>query len=74
MAAARIRVRREPGGWRDRTRSYRVVLDGAVAGSVKRGESITVMTDAGHHELHLKIDWAKANPFSSTSSRTAQPR
>ena len=60
MAAASIRVRRDNVAWRDRVRSYQVVLDGTVVGSVKRGESITVMTDAGDHELHLKIDWARS--------------
>jgi hypothetical protein len=60
MAGARIRVRRDDAPWPDRLRGYRVVLDGAVVGSVKRGESITVMTDAGYHELHLKIDWARS--------------
>jgi len=60
MDNARIRVDREAGRLVDRLRAYKVVLDGAVVGRVKRGESLVFDTSPGHHELHLAIDWGRS--------------
>jgi len=60
VAIGLIRVHRTPESWGDRLRAYRVVLDGTVVGRVKRAESITLEVNAGHHELHLTIDWARS--------------
>jgi hypothetical protein len=60
MANAQIHIERRAGGWVDRIRDYRVLLDDKVVGRIKRGESITLQTDPGHHELHLAIDYARS--------------
>jgi hypothetical protein len=41
-------------------RSYSVVIDGAKVGRVKRGKSLTVDVEPGHHELHLEQDWMRS--------------
>lgn len=41
-------------------RSYLVVIDGAKAGRVKRGSSITVDVGPGEHEVHLAVDWTRS--------------
>jgi hypothetical protein len=56
----RISVERDDQPFRDRLRSYEIVLDGETVGRVKRGETVDVVADAGHHELHLTIDWARS--------------
>jgi hypothetical protein len=60
VADARIVVERTESRKTDLLRAYRVVLDGEVVGRVKRGESLTVETDAGQHELHLAMDWMRS--------------
>lgn len=55
-----IRIERTSRGYPDRLRAYQILLDGKVAGRVKRGESVTVETEPGHHELHFSIDWARS--------------
>jgi hypothetical protein len=60
MASAQIRVERQATGRADLLRRYTVILDGNSVGRVKRGESITIDTAPGHHDLHLKIDWARS--------------
>jgi hypothetical protein len=60
MGTAQIRVERQARGWADLLRRYTVVLDGTEVGRIKRGESITLEADPGHHELHLRIDWARS--------------
>lgn len=41
-------------------RSYRVILDGKTVGRVKSGESLTLTTTPGKHELHFAIDWCRS--------------
>jgi hypothetical protein len=60
MPSARIRVDRRLGGYADRVRAYRVVLDGVVAGRIKRGQSLNIEADPGLHELHLAVDWCRS--------------
>lgn len=60
MGRARIRIRRAAGGYVDRRRAYRVILDGTTTARIKHGESVTLETDAGHHELHLTLDWGRS--------------
>jgi hypothetical protein len=36
---------------------YKVLLDGALIGSVGNGETFQCSTDPGHHELKLVVDW-----------------
>jgi hypothetical protein len=60
FAMPSIIVQRETKGFGDRFRSYRVVLDGETVGRVKRGESFSVEADAGAHQLHFAVDWARS--------------
>lgn len=55
---ARLTVRRPDGGWTDRLRSYDIVVDGVVAGRVKRGQSTTLELSPGPHEIRGELDWA----------------
>jgi hypothetical protein len=55
--AARIVLTRAPGGWRDRFRSYLVVIDDKEVGQVRRGQRLEIPITPGHHEIFLKIDW-----------------
>ena len=58
--AARVRVRRAPGG-PDRMRSYKVVIDGETVGSVRRGETKCFGTQPGVHDVLFKVDWARSS-------------
>ena len=55
-----ITVRRGTS-YADRFRAYNIVLDGAVIGKVKRGESVELQASPGHHAIMLKIDWCRSN-------------
>jgi hypothetical protein len=57
---AEVYVERERGGFNDRFRAYRVVLDGETVGRVKRGESLSLTTNPGEHELYFAIDWCRS--------------
>ena len=58
MTGAYIRIERDATLRSDLFRAYKVVVDDGVVGGVKRGESLTHETAAGHHRLHFTIDWA----------------
>lgn len=57
---ALIVLTREKRGWRDRARSYVVMLDGEQVAKVKRGERLEFPVTAGRHEIHLQISWCKS--------------
>ena len=58
--AARIVLTRERRGWRDRARSYLVMLDDAELARVRRGERVELPVAPGHHEVFLKIAWCRS--------------
>ena len=62
--AARIQVTRAKGGRTDKFRAYAVVLDGVRVARIKRGETRTIETDEGHHELRLAVDWCRSSTVS----------
>ena len=53
---AHITIRRGKS-YTDWLRAYKVTLDGAVAASVRAGQSVTVPVAAGRHTFGLRIDW-----------------
>jgi len=57
QTTASIVIERAPGGYRDRMRPYKVLVDGVASGSVKQGESVTILVAPGTHTVQLKIDW-----------------
>lgn len=63
---ARIRVARETGYWVDSARSYKIVIDGDVAGTVRPGECRDFPVSPGEHEVHAKIDWARSSPVKAS--------
>lgn len=51
---------RSKGGYRDRLRSYIVLIDGAVAGRVRRGGTLRIPLCEGEHTLQLKVAWCES--------------
>ena len=48
--SGRIVVRRKPGGYRDRLRSYKVRVDGADRGPLPAGGTVEAVVRPGRHE------------------------
>jgi len=61
--AARIAVTRREGGYVDRARAYKVLVDGTEVGRVKAGESVSVDVVPGTHQVQMAIDWARSPAF-----------
>jgi hypothetical protein len=52
-----IVVARDRHAWRDRARSYRIVVDGEPVASIKRGQRVEVPVTEGHHQVLARINW-----------------
>jgi len=59
-AVAEIVVSRPDERWANRLRSYKIVIDGHVLASLRRGEDATVAVAAGHHTVRANIDWGRS--------------
>lgn len=59
-----VRVKRNTALWRDKLRSYKVVVDGAVIGKIRDGESADFNVNAGAHQVRIKIDWSGSRALS----------
>jgi hypothetical protein len=57
---AAIHVDRQAGGYTDRARAYKVLVDGEERGTIKQGEGVEIEVDPGTHEVQTKIDWASS--------------
>ena len=55
-------------GYADRLRAYKIVLDGAVIGTIRNGDTKTFPVLPGKHSLSLKIDWCGSKPVSFVGS------
>jgi hypothetical protein len=55
---AAIHVDRQAGGYTDRARAYKVLVDGEERGTVKQGEGVEIEVEPGSHEVQMRIDWA----------------
>jgi hypothetical protein len=55
-----ISVSRRPGGWRDRLRRYRVMIDGQQVAWIKNGQQVDVPVTPGRHTVFLQISWARS--------------
>jgi hypothetical protein len=53
---ARIRILRG-GGWQDALRNYKVLVDGAPSGDIKRNSELVIPVSPGLHSVQLSIDW-----------------
>jgi hypothetical protein len=58
-----VEVRREGGYLRDSARAYRVLIDGAVTGTISAGANLAVAVRPGEHRVDLKLDWYRSNPL-----------
>ena len=60
---AAIVISRKRGGWRDRARSYLVMVDGQQAAKIRHGQRIQLPVPPGEHELFLTIAWCRSRSF-----------
>ena len=61
--SASVVISRKSAGWRDRARSYVVLIDDQPAAKIKHGQRVEVPVTPGRHELHLKISWCSSRSF-----------
>src|ERR1700674_479408 len=57
LGTAILRITRSPVPWRDRPRSYKVLVDGAVVGTIRNGRTEDFAIPAGEHDVRIKLDW-----------------
>ncbi|MBV2360076.1 hypothetical protein KUH32_09845 [Thalassococcus sp. CAU 1522] len=48
------------GGFADRIRAYRVLVDGSEAGHVSAGDTLCVPVSPGLHRIEARIDWCRS--------------
>lgn len=53
-------LRRIPGAWQDRLRSYRVIVDGQEVARIANGAEVTIPLAPGGHVVHLRVDWCRS--------------
>lgn len=53
-------LRRPRVAWQDRTRDYRVFIDGAQVAQVASGDEIGIPIAPGRHVMQLRIDWCRS--------------
>jgi hypothetical protein len=63
LGVSAITLSRVGGGWRDRLRRYRVMIDGEQVASIKPGERVELPVTPGPHTISLKISWAGSPPL-----------
>lgn len=56
-ASSSIVVSRNQGGWRDRARSYDIVIDGNQVARIKRGQRVELPITSGRHQVLTRINW-----------------
>ena len=47
--------------YRDKTRNYKIVVDGKHIKDIKDGERLEFELSEGNHTIYLKIDWCRSN-------------
>jgi hypothetical protein len=60
MTGSAIELTREADRYVDRTRAYRVLVDGERVGKIKAGETARYAVAAGMHRVQLRIDWCSS--------------
>lgn len=56
-----IKLTRKCLYYRDKARSYKIMIDGKCYGKIKDGETKNIDIGSGHHTMYLKIDWCRSN-------------
>lgn len=54
--------------YRDKLRSYKIMIDGNCYDEIKCGEIKNINLDPGNHTIYLKIDWCRSNKIDFTIS------
>jgi hypothetical protein len=57
---ASLVLTRQAGGWRDRARSYILMVDGAEVAWVRHGERLEILLEPGHHKIFMRINWCRS--------------
>lgn len=52
-----IVMSRDRRGWRDRARSYGIVIDGQQVAKIKRGQRVELPVGSGEHEVFMRVNW-----------------
>jgi hypothetical protein len=52
-----IVVSRNRRGWRDRARSYDIVIDGQQVANIKRGQRMELPVLSGRYQVFMRINW-----------------
>ena len=65
-------VVRRKSAWADKLRKYRIVVDGAVCGTVTDGAVARVAVHPGRHVVRLKIAWCWSAPVEVDVARGAE--
>jgi hypothetical protein len=63
MSAGRLVIRRPRGKWIDVLRAYRILVDGAEIGRLRRGGTLSLMRPEGPALVEARIDWCSAAPL-----------
>lgn len=63
-AKASLVLTRQAGGWRDRARSYILVIDGTEVAKVRHGGRHEILLEPGHHEIFMRISWCRSRVIS----------
>lgn len=64
MAGSTIRIHRQPRGYRDSIRAYKVHIDGQPVGGVRRGQTRDFQVGPGVHGVKLTVDWCGSPSYS----------
>lgn len=52
--------------YRDKLRSYKIIIDGNYCDEIKCGEIKNINLAPGNHTIYLKIDWCRSNKIDFT--------
>lgn len=56
-------IHRERTRRHDRTRNYKVMVDGIPAARVANGETVAIEVRPGKHAVRISIDWCRSRPL-----------
>jgi hypothetical protein len=57
---AELEITRVAEGWRDRSRAYKVYVNGERRGMIRRGETKVLDVEPGQVKVQLRIDWCRS--------------
>jgi hypothetical protein len=63
QASASVIVVRPRTLWRDRGRSYKLLIDGQICGEIRPGRELSIEVSAGHHVAQAQISWTGSPPL-----------